>query len=201
MDVLLHTYKRSRLGQRHGLQSSSLTFCFYKNIYQKVVYVYFYKSIFQSRQIYSYGFHISKFNNLKIIHGLIFQCLIQTWFKTIFFLDIKGVQCTRRMSFVEIVCMASQRTYGRFQCRRRAVYIVVAHAHCTVVVLQWSARNIVVVVASGLVQWLRALHWPCDADADACMMISDSICTTKSGSRSTRVSPGAGWSFGGGLCC
>jgi hypothetical protein len=37
-----------------------------------VVYVYFYESIF-SRQIYSYGFHIFKLNNLKVIHDFIFS--------------------------------------------------------------------------------------------------------------------------------
>ena len=39
-------------GQRHGLQSITLTPCFYKNIYQKVIYVYFYESIFQDKSIY-----------------------------------------------------------------------------------------------------------------------------------------------------
>jgi hypothetical protein len=34
--------KRSRLGQQHGLQNTTLTSLFYKNIYRKVIYVYFY---------------------------------------------------------------------------------------------------------------------------------------------------------------
>jgi hypothetical protein len=48
----LNTHKGSRLGQRHGLQSLTLAPCFYNNIYQKVVYVYFYESIFQDKSIY-----------------------------------------------------------------------------------------------------------------------------------------------------
>jgi hypothetical protein len=44
---------RSRLGQRHGLQNTTLTSCFYKkNIYEKVIYVYFYESIFQDKSIH-----------------------------------------------------------------------------------------------------------------------------------------------------
>jgi hypothetical protein len=48
----LHTYKESRLRQRYGLQSLTLTPYFYKNIYQKVAYVYFYESIFQDKSIH-----------------------------------------------------------------------------------------------------------------------------------------------------
>jgi hypothetical protein len=43
---------RSRLGQRHGLQNTTLTSYFYKNIYEKVTYVYFYESIFQDKSIH-----------------------------------------------------------------------------------------------------------------------------------------------------
>ena len=46
---VLYLYSWSRLGQRHSLQSLTLTFYFYKNIYQEVVYVYFYESIFQDK--------------------------------------------------------------------------------------------------------------------------------------------------------
>ena len=53
-------------------------------------YVYFYESIF-SKQIYSYGFHIFKFNNLKVIHDLYSQCLTQTLSKTTFFMGTEGV--------------------------------------------------------------------------------------------------------------
>jgi hypothetical protein len=48
----LRTRKGSRFGQRHGLQSITLTPCFHKNIYQKVIYVYFYESIFQDKSIH-----------------------------------------------------------------------------------------------------------------------------------------------------
>jgi hypothetical protein len=48
----LRTRKESRFGQRHGLQNTTLTFCFYKNIYQKVICVYFYESIFQDKSIH-----------------------------------------------------------------------------------------------------------------------------------------------------
>ena len=44
--------KRSRLGQQHGLQNIILTPCYYKNIYRKVRYVYFYESIFQDKSIH-----------------------------------------------------------------------------------------------------------------------------------------------------
>jgi hypothetical protein len=43
---------RSRLGQRHGHQSTSLTSLFYKNIYWKVIYVYSYESNFEDEFIY-----------------------------------------------------------------------------------------------------------------------------------------------------
>jgi hypothetical protein len=35
-----------------GLQSTTLTSYFYKNIYQKVIHVYFYESIFQDKSIH-----------------------------------------------------------------------------------------------------------------------------------------------------
>jgi hypothetical protein len=47
----LRTRKESRFGQQHGLQNTTLTSCFYKNIYRKVIYVYFYESIFQDKSI------------------------------------------------------------------------------------------------------------------------------------------------------
>jgi hypothetical protein len=37
--------KGSRLGQRHSLESTTLTSYFYKNNYEKLTYVYFYESI------------------------------------------------------------------------------------------------------------------------------------------------------------
>jgi len=48
----LDTYNEYRLGQRHGLQTLALTLCFYKNIYQKMAYIYFYESNFQDKSIY-----------------------------------------------------------------------------------------------------------------------------------------------------
>ena len=48
----LHTHKVSRLEQRHSLQNTTLTSYFYKNIYWKVIYVYFYESIFQDKSIH-----------------------------------------------------------------------------------------------------------------------------------------------------
>jgi hypothetical protein len=54
-----HTYSyylrfsiRSRLGQRHDNQSTTLTSLFYKNIYWKVIYVYSYESNFEDKYIY-----------------------------------------------------------------------------------------------------------------------------------------------------
>jgi len=65
-----------------------LTPYFYKNIYQKVVYVYTFMKVFFKT---IYGFHISKFNNLKIIHDLYSQYLIQTLSKMTFIIGLKGV--------------------------------------------------------------------------------------------------------------
>jgi hypothetical protein len=48
----LHVGKRNCFGQQYGLQSITLTSYFYKNIYLKVVFVYFYKSIFQDKSIH-----------------------------------------------------------------------------------------------------------------------------------------------------
>jgi hypothetical protein len=63
--------KISRLWQRHSLQNTTLTSLFYKNIYWKVIYVYFYENDFQNKYI-DMIFHISKLNNLKVIHHLYF---------------------------------------------------------------------------------------------------------------------------------
>ena len=41
----LHTRKECRFGQRHGLQSLTLTSYFYKNIYRKFIYLYIYEYI------------------------------------------------------------------------------------------------------------------------------------------------------------
>ena len=48
----LHTRKECRFGQRYGLQSLTLTFYFYKNIYHKIVYLYFNESVFQEKSIH-----------------------------------------------------------------------------------------------------------------------------------------------------
>ena len=48
----LHTWKECRFGQRHGLQDVTLTSYFYKNIYRKVIYLYFYECIFQDKFIH-----------------------------------------------------------------------------------------------------------------------------------------------------
>ena len=49
----LHTWKECRFGQRHGLQNLTLTSYFYKNIDRKVIYLYFYESIFQDKSIHT----------------------------------------------------------------------------------------------------------------------------------------------------
>jgi 5-methylcytosine-specific restriction endonuclease McrA len=48
----LRFHIRSRLVQRHGHQSTTLTSLFYKNLYWKVIYVYSYESNFQDKSIY-----------------------------------------------------------------------------------------------------------------------------------------------------
>jgi hypothetical protein len=45
------------------------------------MYVYFYESILQDKSIHVV-FHISKLNNLKVIHDLCSQCLTQALSKT-----------------------------------------------------------------------------------------------------------------------
>ena len=62
----LRAGKRSRLGQRHGLQNITLTPCYYKNIYRKVRYVYFYESIFQDKSIHII-FTFAKSTILKLL--------------------------------------------------------------------------------------------------------------------------------------
>jgi len=42
----------SHFGQWHVLQNTTLIFRFYKNIYQNVIYVYFYENIFQDKSIH-----------------------------------------------------------------------------------------------------------------------------------------------------
>jgi hypothetical protein len=50
--VLPPFWRNWRLGQRHVLQNTTLTSCYYKNIYRIVVYVYFYESIFEDKSIH-----------------------------------------------------------------------------------------------------------------------------------------------------
>jgi hypothetical protein len=52
MRYSLHTDNSGRFGQRHCLESITLTSYFYKNIYWKVIYVYFYENTFQDKSIY-----------------------------------------------------------------------------------------------------------------------------------------------------
>ena len=48
----LYTRKENRFEHRHGLQNLILTSYFYKNIYRKVIYLYFYESVFQDKFIH-----------------------------------------------------------------------------------------------------------------------------------------------------
>jgi hypothetical protein len=69
----LHIGNSICFGQWYGFQNITLTPYFYKTIYSKVICVYFYEGTFQDK---SKGFHISKFNNLKVVfHDLYSQCL------------------------------------------------------------------------------------------------------------------------------
>ena len=47
--------------------------------------------VFFKTNLFSYGFYISKFNNLKVVHNLYSQCLTQTLSKTTFFMGMEGV--------------------------------------------------------------------------------------------------------------
>jgi hypothetical protein len=59
MEYSLRFPIRSRLGQRHGHQNTTLTSLFYKNLYWKVIYVYSYENDFEDKYIYM----IFKFSN------------------------------------------------------------------------------------------------------------------------------------------
>jgi hypothetical protein len=83
---------RSRLGQRHGLQNTTLTSYFYKKyLWKSDICILLLKYL--SRQIYSYNFYICKLNNLKVIDDLYSQCLTQTLSKTTSKTDTEGVLC------------------------------------------------------------------------------------------------------------
>ena len=49
VEYFFHSRKEYRFGQRYSLQSLTLTSYFCKNIYHKVIYLYFYESIFQDK--------------------------------------------------------------------------------------------------------------------------------------------------------
>jgi hypothetical protein len=51
--------------------------------------------VFFSRQIYLYDFHISKLNNLKVIHDFYSQCLTKTLSKTTSNTKLEGVALLR----------------------------------------------------------------------------------------------------------
>ncbi len=72
----LCTHKWSRFGQRHGLQNTILTSCFYKYIYWKVIYIYFYESIFQDKSIHI----IFTFSN-SITRELFMIYIFKVWLK------------------------------------------------------------------------------------------------------------------------
>jgi hypothetical protein len=90
MTYSLRFHIRSRLGQRYGYQSTTLTSLFYKNLYWRITYVYYYQTTFQDKSIYMI-FHIFKLNDLKVIHDLCSQCLTQTLSKTISNREPEGV--------------------------------------------------------------------------------------------------------------
>jgi len=86
----LHIEFRSRLGQRHGLQNTTLVSYFNKKYLGKNdIFILLWK--YFSKQIYSYNFYICKINNLKAIDDLYCQCLIQTLSKTTFKSYTEGV--------------------------------------------------------------------------------------------------------------
>ena len=75
-------YSKINYFGQHGFQSN-FDFLFNKNIYCKVIYLYFRKVFLKIN--FSYSFCILKLNNLKIIHDLYSQYLIQIFSKTTFF--------------------------------------------------------------------------------------------------------------------
>ena len=52
VEYFFHSRKEYRFGQRYSLQSLTLTSYFCKNIYRKVIYLYFYESVFQDKSIH-----------------------------------------------------------------------------------------------------------------------------------------------------
>jgi hypothetical protein len=90
LEYSLQFGKWSRLGQRHGLQSTTLTSYFYiKNLLKTNICILLWK--YFARQIYLCSFHISKLNDLKVIHDLYSQCLTQIMSKTTSFTKPEGV--------------------------------------------------------------------------------------------------------------
>ena len=81
----LHTWKKYCFGEWYGLQSLTLTSYFYKNIYHKVIYLYFYESIFktnlfiwflyfETQQLKSYlWFMFPMFNPNLIENNILFE--------------------------------------------------------------------------------------------------------------------------------
>jgi len=79
----LHTWKECRFGQRHGLQSLTLTSYFLKNIYRKVMYLYFYEYFFKINLFIWFLYFETQ--RLKSYSWFIFPMLTQTLSKMTFF--------------------------------------------------------------------------------------------------------------------
>jgi len=110
MKYSLHSHKGSCLGQRHDLQSLTLTSCFYKNIYHKVIYVYFYQNIFedkfvhiwfshfQTQQVKSYSWFIFlMFDPNLVQNDSLYEYRASMWYKYEFFLEKCYISTTRKI--------------------------------------------------------------------------------------------------------
>jgi hypothetical protein len=67
-----------------------------------------------SRQIYSYSFHISKLNNLKVLHDLYSQCLTQGLSKMTSFFNTEGV-CNIQIKHLQHTCETAE-TFETYTC-------------------------------------------------------------------------------------
>jgi len=128
----LHTQKTWRLGQRHGLQNTTLTSYFSKNIYQKVIYVYFYKSIFQDKSI-----HIIFIFSNSITWELFMIYILKVWLKP----------CPKRQVFwvwreYSIVVFSGYLFHHRYACE-----------------LNYLVTVILTSVLTAICLWTEAEHW------------------------------------------
>ena len=137
----LHTQKTWRLGQRHGLQNTILTSYFSKNIYQKVIYVYFHKSIFQDKSI-----HIIFIFSNSITWELFIIYILKVWLKHCpkrqVFLGMEGVYTTSHRSNNNAACLPGCEVFYLANPNIEHRSDCLWHASCTLALICFGALPI-----------------------------------------------------------